>query len=149
MAIVARRVPEHDFTVLGRTPRAFESHPRIQRDTEAIVNHVFSTVSGHAWDVTAATRGLSRQAAEAILAGCPDIEVSTDVSWPLYLVRMGGFTLSYLETDGMEFETPDRYEDQIGQAGGLAQWIARLDADPRNWAHRLDMARVEVEAMSL
>ncbi len=145
---VARRVADFDFTVLGRTPRAFDSHPRIQRDTEAIVNHVFATVSGHAWDVTAATRGLSRRAAEAILARCPDEQVSTDVSWPLFLEREGGFSLGYIATEGMEFETPDRYSHEVAQAGGLAQWLARLDADPRHWAHRLDMARVEVEAMS-
>lgn len=148
LAAVAARVEDHDFTVLGRTRRAFDSHPRIQRDTEAIVNHVFETVSGHAWDVTAATRGLSRRAAESILAECPDEEVSTDVSWPLFLERAGGFSLGYIATEGMEFETADRYSEEVAQAGGLAQWIARLDADPRNWAHRLEMARVEIEAMS-
>jgi hypothetical protein len=144
----AVRVTDYDFTVLGRTPRAFDSHPRIQRDTEAIVNHVFAAVSGHAWDVTAATRGLSRRAAETLLAGCPDEEVSTDVSWPLFLKRAGGFSLGYFATEGMEFETADRYGEEISQAGGLARWTAELDADPRNWAHRLDMARVEVEAMA-
>src|SRR5579871_5795955 len=60
---VLARLPEYDCTVIGRTPRAFNSHPRMQRDTEALINHVFSLVSGHAWDVTAATRGLSRRAA--------------------------------------------------------------------------------------
>jgi len=147
LAQVAARVTEHDLTVLGRTQRAFDSHPRIQRDTEAIVNHVFATVSGHAWDVTAATRGLSRRAAEAILAGCPDEEVSTDVTWTLFIQYTDGFTLGYIKTEGMEFETADRYEDQIAQAGGRAEWMARLDADPRGWAHRLDMARVEIEGM--
>ena len=148
LAEVAARVTDFDFTVLGRTPRALDSHPRIQRDTEAIVNHVFASVSGHAWDVTAATRGLARRAAEAVLAGCPDEDVSTDVSWPLFLERAGGFSLGYMATEGMEFETADRYGDEIAQAGGLAPWVARLDADPRNWAHRLDMARVEIEAMT-
>ena len=145
LAQVARRVTEYDFTVLGRTQRAFDSHPRIQRDTESIVNHVFGLVSGQAWDVTAAARGLSRRAAEAILIGCPDEEVSTDVTWTLCLDQQNGLTLGYIETEGLEFETADRYTDQVAQVGGLAQWMARLDSDPRNWAHRLEMARVEVE----
>ena len=148
LAQVVARVTDYDFTVLGRTPRALDSHPRIQRDTEAIVNHVFATISGHAWDVTAATRGLSRRAAKVILTGCPDEEVSTDVSWPLFLEHTGGFSLGYIATEGMEFETADRYSKEVTQAGGLAQWLARLDTDPRNWAHRLDMARVEIEAMT-
>ena len=67
--------------------RAFASHPRIQRDTEAIVNTVYASVSGHAWDVTAAARGISRRAAAAILAGCDEQSVGTDVAWPLFLQR--------------------------------------------------------------
>jgi hypothetical protein len=80
LAQVSQQLPHHDLTVLGRTERAFASHPRAQRDTEAIVNHVFSLVTGYAWDVTAAARGLSRPAIEALVAGCFDDEFSTDVS---------------------------------------------------------------------
>ena len=144
---VVARLSEFDFTVLGRTPRAFATHPRMQRDTEAIVNHIFATFSGRPWDVTAAARGLSRRAAEAILDGCFDEEVSTDVSWPVFLQGRDGFAQGYLETNGLEFETADRFEDKVTAAGGLAQWLAQLDADPRRWVQRLEMARVEVEAM--
>jgi len=147
LARVAARVVDYDFTMLGRTNRAFDSHPRIQRDTEAIVNHVFNVVSGHAWDVVAGARGLSRRAAEAILAGCPDEEVSTDVSWPLFLKRAGGFSLGYMPAEGLEFETADRYGDDVARVGGQAQWLAQLDADPRQWAHRLDLAQLEIEGM--
>lgn len=144
LAQVAARLAEHDFTVLGRTGRAFATHPRIQRDTEAVVNHVYASVSGHAWDVTAAARGLSRRAAAAILAGCPDESIGTDVSWPLFVERAGGLTLGYIVTEGLEFETADRYADQICAAGGLERWIAQLDADPRRWIERLEIARLEV-----
>ncbi len=140
-------IAAHDFVVLGRTRRAFESHPRVQRDTEAIINHVYAVVSGKAWDVSAAARGLSRRAAEAIVAGCPDDKISTDVSWPLFIQRTGRFSTDYIETEGLEFETADRYSDEIAKAGGRAAWIAQIDADPSQWAQRLDLARVEVEAM--
>ncbi len=148
LAQVAARVVDCDFTVLGRTDRAFDSHPRTQRDTEAIVNHVFQVVSGHAWDVLAGARGISRRAAEAILAGCPDEQVSTDVSWPLFLKRAGGFSLGYIPAEGLEFETADRHGEDVARAGSQAQWLAQLDADPRQWAHRLDLARVEIEGMA-
>jgi hypothetical protein len=147
LAQVAACVADYDFTVLGRTSRAFDSHPHIQRDTEAIVNHVFKVVSGHAWDVVAGARGLSRRAAEAILTGCADEELSTDVSWPLFLERAGGFSLGYMAAEGLEFETADRYSDDVARVGGQAQWLAQLDADPRQWAHRLDLARLEIEGM--
>jgi hypothetical protein len=144
---VAGRLGDHDFTILGRTPRAFDSHPRTQRDTETIVNRVFAAFSGHAWDVLSGARGLSRRAAEALLAGCPDPEFSVDVSWPLFLERAGGYTLGYLEAEGLEFETADRYGDEVARAGGPAPWKAQLDADPRRWLHRLDLARVEIAGL--
>src|SRR5262249_28332832 len=127
--------------------RAFNSHPRVQRDTETIINSVYATISGFNWDVTAAARGLSRKATAAILAGCPDETIGIDVAWPLFLQRAGGFSLGYIATEGLEFETADRYGDEVAAAGGIAPWLARLDADPREWVKRLDMARVEVEAL--
>ena len=146
LARIAMDVAAHDLTVLGRTKRAFDSHPRIQRDTEAIVNTVYASVSGHAWDVMAAARGLSRRAAQAILAGCDERSVGTDLAWPLFLQRHAGFTAGYCTTEGLEFETADRYGDQVAAAGGLEAWMAQLDADPQRWAERLDVARVEVAA---
>lgn len=147
LAALVAELPAHDCTVLGRTARAFASHPRVQRDTEAIINSVFAQVSGLPWDVTAAARGLSRRAAAALLAGCPDESIGTDASWPLFLQRAGGYTLAFRATEGLEFETADRYPDEVAAAGGLAAWLARIDADPRNWAQRLEMARITVEAM--
>jgi hypothetical protein len=88
---VAQQIGAHDFTILGRTPRAFATHPRLQRDTEAIINHVFERVSGWAWDTGAGARGLSRRAAEAIVMGCLDDQISNDVTWPLCLHQHGGF----------------------------------------------------------
>ncbi len=146
LARIVGDLTQCDFTVLGRTERAFGSHPRIQRDTEAIVNTVYASVSGHSWDVTAAARGISRRGAAAILDGCPEQSVGTDVAWPLFVQRRGGFTIGYCATEGLEFETADRYADQVDAAGGLEAWMDRIDADPQRWIERLDVARVEVAA---
>lgn len=146
LADVASQLGARDFTVLGRSARAFGSHPRIQRDTEAIINHVYQLASGRGWDVTAAARGLSRRAAEALLAGCPERSIGVDVAWPLFIERAGGFSLGYRATEGLEFETADRFGDQVAAAGGRERWIEQLDADAQQWAFRLDMARIEVEA---
>lgn len=147
LAAVIAQTAAHDFTVLGRTPRAYATHPRCQRDTEATINTVFASVSGHAWDVGAGARSLSRRAAEAILAGCDDQSVGVDCTWPLFLLRAGSFDLGYTATEGMEFETADRYADQIAACGSVAAWIAQLDADPQQWVLRLGLAQVEVAAM--
>jgi hypothetical protein len=137
-----------DFTVFGRTPRAFATHPRVQRDTEAIVNHAFALAWGQPWDVTAASRGLSRRAAGYLAAECRDNTLGSDCSWPLLLRRADSMTLAYLESEGLEFETLDRYGDEIAALGSAEAWIARMDGDVRQWAYRLDMARVEVESVA-
>ena len=144
---VVARLPENDLTVLGRTERAFRSHPHAQRDTEAIVNHVFHIISGYDWDVMAAARGLSRPAGEAILGQCFDEEISVDVTWPLCLHALGGFSLGYIATEGLEFETPARYKEEIIAAGGYEVWLERRDADPNRWLHRLDFVRTHLKAM--
>lgn len=147
LAAIAEQIQAYDFTVLGRTPRAFASHPRNQRDTEAIINHLFQVTSSHAWDVTAAARGLSRRAAEFIVAESRDDEISTDVSWPLLIQQRGGFTQSYVETEGLEFETLEQVRAEVERLGGAEAWIAQVEASPRAWAQRLDLARIEVEAL--
>lgn len=146
LASVAGLIPAYDFLILGRTQRAFHSHPRAQCDTEAIVNRVFAQVSGQGWDVTAAARGVSRRAAMAILDGCPDETIGTDVSWPLFLQRTGRYAIGAIETEGLEYETADRFPEEVAAVGGVDAWKARIDANPREWALRLEIARIEVEA---
>jgi hypothetical protein len=135
-----------DFVVLGRTARAFETHPVVQRATEQLINHTFALASGVHWDVTAGSRTISRRAAEALLADCPDETVGCDCSWPLFLWRRGGFAVAYRETEGLEFETLDRYADEVAALGGAHAWLAQMDADPGQWAQRLAIAAVEAES---
>lgn len=148
LSAVSEAVQHFDFTVLGRTPRAFESHPRTQRDTEAVINRLFGQVSGLAWnDVTAGARGISRAAAAGIVADVQDDELSTDISWTMYVQHHQAWSIGYIEADGLEFETADRFPDEVAAAGGLAAWLDRLEQDPHEWAFRFDLARVEIEAL--
>src|SRR5690606_40415108 len=88
----AGAIQQYDFTVLGRTPRAFASHPGVQRDTEGIINTVFARVSGLAWDMGSGSRGLSRRAIAALNDHCPDDTIGVDVTWPMCLRRLDGLS---------------------------------------------------------
>ncbi len=145
---VVAQIPLYDVTVLGRTARAFASHPRTQRDTEQIINHVFALASGRAWDVTAAARGLSRRASNYLVQHCADATVGIDCSWVLCALRHPELTHTYRETEGLEFETPDRYPAEIAAAGGVAAWVATLDAHPQQWLHRTQVAALEIESIT-
>jgi hypothetical protein len=140
---VVANLSTFDMTILGRTPRAFDTHPESQRVTEAWVNRAFARVTGHSWDVMRSGRGLSRRAAETIVADCGDARISTDVSWPLHLLKQGTFTIEGIQVEGTEFETSDRYRPEVDQAGNRFAWMEKLDADPRRWAHRCNLARMQ------
>ncbi len=147
LAAVLAQLSQHDMTILGRTERAFLSHPQSQRATEALVNQLFAHLTGAAWDVMRSGRGLSRRAAETIVRESHDDGISTDVTWPLLLLRHGGFSISSIAVEGTEFETQDRYQPEVITAGGQERWLEQLDRDPRRWAHRFTLARMHAEAM--
>ena len=146
---VVEAIPRHDLLILGRTARAFATHARVQRDTEAIINHAFGLAFGQFLDVTAASRGLSRRACDALLAlPQPEPSSGNDCAWPLYLARVPDLVIGYAAIEGLEWETPDRYGDDIARAGGLDAWLANYDADPQRWEFRLRLALLEVAAVN-
>jgi len=137
-----------DLTVLGRTERAFATHPEMQTVTEGIVNDVWSRVTGDAWDVMVGVRGMSLAVAQALVDRGPVVDgVETDVIWPLWAKREG-FSVGYVATEGLEFETADRFGPEVEVAGGPEAWQRTLDADPSRWARRLEFARRSVEAIA-
>lgn len=144
---VVSRLPERDFWVYGRSPRAFQTHPPSMVQTEQIINAVFARLSGLRWDVVAAARGLSAAAAHYLSERSHDDTFGVDASWPLLLQADGAFTLGYLETEGMAYETADAFPDKIAAAGGLAAWMAASEQNPQTWIYRLRAALVELEAM--
>jgi hypothetical protein len=153
---VIAKLPEYDLLVLGRTARAWATHPPYQRETEPLFNRVFALATGLAWDIGASSRGLSRRAAEALLRLSRERTVGVDAEWPLLLLRWteqpgeaasDGFRAGHRACEGLEFETADRFGPEIEAAGGYEQWEAEISAEPRQWAYRLRVAQLIGEAV--
>ncbi len=146
---VAERVHAADFVVLGRTPSAFDSHPAVQRETERLANHVFALVTGQPWDITGGARGLSSAGLEAVVSHSRVASLGVDAEWPILLQRLG-LRVEYMETEGLSFETADRYADLIERCGGYGAWLTRHVNTAAAWSHRLgiahEIARAAVEA---
>jgi hypothetical protein len=139
-------IPNHDLLVLGRTARAWATHPPYQRDTEPHFNKVFELVTGLPWDVGAGSRGLSRRAAEALLEISEEMTVGIDAEWPLLLLKREGYRVSHRQCEGLEFETADRYGPEIEAAGGHKAWEALISAEPQRWVFRLEVALLIAQA---
>jgi hypothetical protein len=140
-------IPNYDCLVLGRTERAWATHPPYQAETEPLFNRVFALVTGLPWDVGAGSRGLSRRAAEILMEISQEQSVGTDAEWPLLLLKRDGFRVGHRQCEGLEFETADRYGPEIEAAGGYAAWEAEISADPEHWMFRLELALMIARAV--
>ncbi len=146
LGVVIADIPDYDLLVLGRTNRAWATHPPFQSETEPLFNKVFALVSGLSWDVGAGSRGFSRRAAERLLVSSREQTVGIDAEWPLLLLSQDGFQVGHRACDGLEFETADRFGPEIESAGSYEAWQAQVSADPTRWAFRLRVALLIAEA---
>ena len=141
------QIREHDLMIFGRTERAFATHPAAQRDTESLVAHAFGLAWGSPWDITAGSRGLSRRAIQCLLAHAREASVGNDGEWPLVLRRFGDMRIGYMATEGLEFETADRYADQIAALGSRSAWIDAYYESLASWEDRIGTAHMIVSAI--
>jgi hypothetical protein len=146
LEVVVADIPNYDLLVLGRTGRAWATHPPYQAETEPLFNHVFSLVSGLEWDVGAGSRGLSRRAAKTLSEISREQTVGVDAEWPLLLLNRDGFRVGHRICEGLEFETADRFGPEIEAGGGYEPWEARMSANADQWVFRLKVALMIAEA---
>lgn len=134
---VLTEIGNWDCLVVGRTPAAFAAAPRRLRDTEAIVNHIYTLQTGCDWDLMMAARGFSRRAANLIANTCREDTIGNDVAWPL-LCMQHDLSVGYVAADGLRYETNEVYA-RDGQDD--------QDDDPVAWMLRIKAAWQQIEAM--
>lgn len=138
---IVKQVRAADCLILGRTPDAYATHPQSLVQTEAIANAVVGRLLGRTIDLSAGSKGFSREAAHYLLAHAHrDRAMGADGEWPL-LLQAAGFTVDYTEVDGLDWETADRYRDQAADAATQQALAAEMDADPQQWAWRVHVMR--------
>ena len=143
---VVGEIANYDLLILGRTERAIATHPPYQVETERLANLVFSKVYGQERDITSGSRGLSRRAAELLLTHSREEGAGVDAEWPLIVSRFPELRSGYILCEGLEFETADRHQRDIVQAGGLEHWLEAQSARPELWVRRLRVACKIAEA---
>lgn len=133
-------IQETDCLVIGRTEAAYRTHPLALVATEAISNLVTSYLLGQTMDVSAGSKGFSRQAVEFLMAHCqPGRALGTDADW-LVTLHQGGFRINYLKVDGLDWESADRFQAQAADDQDQRRLAAAYDLDPQHWAQRVGVA---------
>ncbi|MGI5836396.1 MAG: hypothetical protein ACOX87_07880 [Chloroflexota bacterium] len=147
LASTLEELQKYDYTIIGRTDRAFASHPRVQRDTEAITNHAFSLWFGQPVDISAGSCGVSRRAAALLLEKSVAPSNATDAEWPALVQTTGKMTVGFTRTEGLEFETPDYFADEIAQAGSLEAWLEERSRPLTAWIARTRLTLESLESI--
>jgi hypothetical protein len=143
-----RRRPHPWYACLGRTPRAFATHPYVQRLAEGATNHAVSRALGRRLDATAGACWLARAGAEIVLPASREATNATDLEWPALVFRAAPRRLTYLATEGLEFETAEYYAAEVRVAGGPAAWQRAHYERPAVWHDRLRLAAASVGALA-
>jgi len=136
------------YVCLGRTARAFGTHPRVQRDAESATNHALALALGRRIDATAGAAWLSPEGLAIVLAESVEPTAATDLEWPALVARADPRRVGFLAAEGLEFETATFYADQISAAGSLQAWVAERYERPEVWAARLRLAADSVSALA-
>jgi hypothetical protein len=147
LAATVGRIDDSECLVVGRTPRALATHPDCLQETEQIINEVYTHITGHQFDICVAARGLSRAAAERILAESRvPTALGVDGEW-LYILQRAGYPLDYIEVDGMDWETADQYLPHAADADTQRRVAEAYDAEARNWSQRVYIAQQIIKAL--
>jgi hypothetical protein len=143
---IARRRPRPGYVCLGRTARAYATHPLVQRLAETATNHAFGLALGRRIDATAGACWIAAEAAALLLRESAEPTNATDLEWPALVHRAAPGRLAYLATEGLEFETAEFYQPEVVAAGGVDAWARRQYERPDAWLARLRLATDSVAA---
>lgn len=145
--VVARQQVAPWCVVLGRTARAFATHPQVQRLPETATNRTLSLVAGRPLDAVSGAVWLSPEAREIVLAQSIEESAATDLEWAGLILRQDPARLHGLRFEGLEWETPDFHAAAISEAGGLEPWVRETFDTPAMWTSRLQLAAASVSAL--
>ena len=139
----AKRIPTTGFLMYRRTARAFSSHPVTQQLTEGPANRLAARVFGIPdIDLFSGSFGFGRDAAQALVQHGARSEASFFVE-AINVPFRSGLPIDSFTVEGLEWETPDQYQSEIGLLG-YKEWLNRFQS-PEEWRFRSEMAAKWIE----
>lgn len=140
LAKLLEKKVEVDLILIGRTPRAFATHPITQTATESLINQIGSKILNFdsPQDVIVASWICNQQLAKRLLQLKTISKTGFYVFWPVML-WLWASQRQYIEMEGQEWETPDRYLSEIQKIGFL-NWMDQWQ-NAEEWQKRTAILR--------
>ncbi len=127
-----------DYLHIGRTPKAFNTHPKTQVKTELIVNEFGSRILGvgETMDLISVCYIFTKELGLKILEEKNITDAGFYGSWPVLFWNWASpSSRRYIQAEGLDWETPDRFEDEINDKG-YEEWLKSFQSS-REWEKRV------------
>lgn len=119
---IKNMIPAHPYIIIGRTERAFLTHPVEWVETERITNKICSIELNQEVDITAGSCSFSKECAKGITSNSKSD--MTDAEWPMIVSRIMKQPIHYKETEGLEYqEATNSITREISEGD---KWLGRL-----------------------
>jgi len=133
------------YVCFVRSKKAFETHPITQRSTETVVNAIASEVAGLGVDIMSGSLGMERRLAEFVVKESKRDDFGFYAE-PLIIAKKHEFKIHTIEVDGLEWETPDQYKEQI-EKYGYSGWLTRFQS-LTEWEKRVKLLDETTQVLS-
>jgi hypothetical protein len=141
-----RSTAQYEFCFVGRNEETNSTYPNSWIKTEGIINKLLSDELGINCDPTSSNIILKRSAAEIILKNSFETSWNILIEWPL-IVRNYNLSVGQITPKGMTWEDPDRFLDEIKDAGSVASWVDKKYDNINEWQKRVSILNDLVSAL--
>ncbi len=135
---ILNKVMTFELLHIGRTSRAFETHPETQKYTESIINKFGSYLLGvnEPMDLISVCFSFTKSLADMIINSSYSTITGFYGAWPVLLWALAT-DKEYIEVEGQEWETPDRFQEEL-EVLGYEKWFNEFQSSVE-WDKRLNM----------
>ena len=137
-----------DYLHIGRTSRAFKTHPATQKETEKIINDLSSKTLGfkETIDIISVCYLFTRELGERIIEFKDTTTTGFYCVWPIIFWKLALKT-RYIEVEGLEWESPDRFQPEISKVG-YNEWLREFQS-PEEWKKRVQFVQDAIDELTL
>jgi len=141
---IIKLIPETSGLVtFTRSVRALNTHPDVQLITEFGVNEEASKFAGKNVDIMSGAFALDRNLSELILLQSKSQDASMYAEF-LKIAVLSGLPIDSFVVEGLEWETPDQYQDEIKKEGYNA-WLDKFEIN--GWDIRTELVEKSSEIL--